>query len=595
MTERNFNHSKTATPDNLHIMVVDDDPATRGLLESFLRSEGHTVALAEHGAAALTLFEKDQSFDMFIIDVTMPIMNGSELCRVLSKRLEHWVPIIMISANADENDQVAGLDIGADYYLTKPISLALLRAKVAASQRIARLQRELQSSNEQLEDYYNNNRSDNDLARQLLDGILHHGQDKILDARYMINPAGDFSGDLFISMSSPAQRHYSMVADATGHGLPAAITLLPAVETFSRLAREGYSLETVVREVNARLKDSLPRGRFVAATVIMIEAHTRRLEIWNGGNPTAYLINNPERAIISRFPAQHPPLGIMNDDDFDARIQSYAYQPEHTLVACTDGVVEAEAADHSLFGKQGLESLLLSKTRHDDILIELNHKLMQFTGTQPTDDRTVLVLPLDQVIDNLPAIVAQSKPDTAPPEEIDAPSSGAWFLSVGVQGESLQEAELAPLIHGLLAQIGVTGDDADRAHVCVTELINNALDHGVLKLDSSLKETPDGFDTYFNERHRRLQMLRDGSVFIRMKLDRIASRHCLQVAVSDSGDGFATKKGETNHDQDGAMCPVIPHGRGIRLVQRLADRLMFHDGGATAEFYMSLSTIARGH
>lgn len=578
--------------ESLHVLVADDDPATRSLLGYFLKSEGHTVALAEHGQSALELFELDQAFDLFLIDATMPVMDGLALSEALKERLDRWVPIIMISANIEESAQVEGLDIGADYYLVKPISFPLLRAHVRASQRIARLHRELENTNRKLADYYSRNNSDNDLARQLLDRILQQGQDAAVKASYIINPAGDFSGDMIVSMRTPGQRHYSMIADATGHGLPAAITLMPAVDIFSRLAREGYSLETIVRELNSRLRASLPRGRFVAATIVMIEPHTHRIEIWNGGNPSAYLIDNQRRGILQKFSARHPPLGILPEEEFDGSVRSVATLPDSTFVACTDGVVEAEAPDGSMFGSRGLEDLLVSKSRSDDILAELDQTLTSFASpVSSKDDRTMLVLPLDHLVSNL--IEASDIGVEAAPGSRDwrfeGDSSGGWYLAVGVRGDVLQSAELAPLFNGLLSQIGVTGRDAERANVCVTELINNAIDHGVLGLDSSLKQSPNGFEKYFSQRQKRLEQLKEGGVFVRAYLDRVAGIHHMRITVSDSGSGFDVNEigdnlphGISAHDQ----VLAVPHGRGLRLVQRLADKLAFHDGGATSEIHI---------
>lgn len=575
----------------LHVLVVDDDPITRELLGRFLRSEGHTVTLAENGAIAMETYERDPGFDLFMIDVTMPVMGGLELCRRLKQQADQWVPIMMISANAEESAQIAGLDIGADYYVTKPLSFPVLRAKVRASQRVAALTRQLQASNERLSDYFNRNNADNDLARELLDRILLQGAEDGTNARYIIDPAGDFSGDMIVSTRSPAQRYYTLIADATGHGLPAAITLMPAVETFTRLAREGYSLEAIVRELNTRLRASLPRGRFVAATIIMVEPHTHRLEVWNGGNPTAYLVDNAERTLIKRFPAAHPPLGVLADEDFDARIQHHAHRFEETFVACTDGVIEAMDSDGRMFGSASLERLLTAADRGDDLLSELDEALDRFTGHASVgDDRTVFILPLSDLSEDLlPAWLAERTVEPLPDRR--ERSSGGWYFALGATGDVLSDAELTPLVNGVLSQTGLSGEEADRAHVCITELINNAIDHGVLDLDSNLKLSPEGFERYYSERRKRLQALRQGGVFIRVHLDHIGNRHLLRVEVSDSGSGFrepgsAPVDGQTR-PRDSS--PAMPHGRGIRLVRRLSDRLAFHDGGATAEFHISIT------
>ena len=210
---------------------------------------------------------------------------------------------------------------------------------------------------------------------------------------------------------------------------------------------------------------------------------------------------------------------------------------------------------------------------------------------------TLLVLPLENLMPGIPALGHDEDGAEAGEESASTPdeSSGGWYIAVGVRGEVLYEAELAPLVNGLLTQVGLGGEEADRAHVCVTELINNAIDHGVLGLDSSLKQSPDGFERYFRERRKRLKKLKEGGVFVRAHLDRMGRNQCLRVAVSDSGSGFGTGPGgEAAVTVNGDLPAHVPHGRGIRLVQRLADRLVFHDGGATAEFHITVTAHTTG-
>jgi CheY-like chemotaxis protein/anti-sigma regulatory factor (Ser/Thr protein kinase) len=569
----------------LRILVADDDVATLALLRRFLKLQGHEVVTAGNGREALAEFESGPGFDLYIIDVTMPVMDGLTLCAELKKRAEHWVPIIMISANTQENDQVQGLDIGADYYLTKPISFPLLKASLSASQRIAALYGDLREKTEALERYYNRNRADNDLARNLMDRIFHGDDDQAVDAQYMISPAGEFSGDMIVSLTTPSRRHYSFVADATGHGLPAALTLLPAIETFYRLAKAGFSLAAIARELNKRLRVALPRDRFIAASLIMVELHSRRLEVWNGGNPPVYLFDSAKRVIIERFAAQHPPLGVVDDSDFRADLRAVSYLPRHSVVACTDGIVETESVSGEMFGKGGLEAVMTNLGREEDMSKAVNRALAGFSGGgEALDDRTLLVLPLngfeaDELGYEATSGVSSESLSAKSPQSV----KGSWQFLVGVRGETLREAELSPLINNLLRQIGVAGQDADRAHVCVTELINNAVDHGVLQLDSSWKTLPDGFDHYFSERRKRLDAVSSGGIDIWARIEHFNQGSVLTMAISDSGAGFLPQS-------PGAFVAGndTPSGRGLRLVTRLSDRLEFRDGGATAEFQIVL-------
>jgi DNA-binding response OmpR family regulator/anti-sigma regulatory factor (Ser/Thr protein kinase) len=560
---------------SLRVLLAEDDAATRQLIRGFLERQGHRVVEAANGEGALRAFSARPDFQLFIIDVTMPIMDGLALCRALKERLATWVPLILISANDRENDQVQGLDIGADYYMTKPISFPLLTATVKAAQRVALLYNDLQQKNRALQSYFNKSRADNDLARQLLEKITRAGENRVVDAQYVVTPAGDFSGDMIVSVRSMAQRHYCFVADATGHGLPAAITLMPAVETFYQLAEEGYALSTIARELNSRLQQSLPRGHFLAATLMMLEPHTRRLEVWNGGSPAAYLLEPESREIAAKFTARHPPLGVLTPDMFESDIETTIFRASQTLVACTDGVVEVESPDGRMFGSRGLEQLLTDPERNEDLVTAVSDCLERFAGSEePLDDQTLLVLPLASLSRSSVGV----EPFLREEDETDAadPVSGGWYFSLGVRGNALRDAELAPMVSKVLAEIGLTGQSADRAQVCVIELLSNAIDHGVLGLDSQIKHQPDGFEAYFRERQRRLEKLVEGGVFLRASLDRHKDKAVLRVSISDTGEGF--------EDLQVPSEDRYPSGRGLKLVERLSDRLRFHDGGATSEF-----------
>ena len=114
------------------ILVVDDEGDILELLEYNLRKDGYEVEVAIDGIEAL---EKAQANvpDMIILDVMMPRMDGIEFCRTIrGHAVLRSVPILMLTAKSGEEDHVAGLDVGADIYLTKPISLPVLLSQTKA-------------------------------------------------------------------------------------------------------------------------------------------------------------------------------------------------------------------------------------------------------------------------------------------------------------------------------------------------------------------------------------------------------------------------------------------------------------------------------
>ncbi len=111
------------------ILVVDDEPKIARLARDYLEKNGFRVVTAADGQSALTIARREKP-DLVILDLMLPQIDGREVCRIL--RRESDVPIIMLTALSEEIDQVTGLEIGADDYITKPFSVRALVARVRA-------------------------------------------------------------------------------------------------------------------------------------------------------------------------------------------------------------------------------------------------------------------------------------------------------------------------------------------------------------------------------------------------------------------------------------------------------------------------------
>jgi len=114
---------------NERILVVDDEPAILRQTRDYLEKDGFQVISAGDGALALTTARREKP-DLIILDLMLPGMDGREVCRIL--RRESSTPIIMLTARAEESDQIVGLELGADDYVTKPFSPKALVARVRA-------------------------------------------------------------------------------------------------------------------------------------------------------------------------------------------------------------------------------------------------------------------------------------------------------------------------------------------------------------------------------------------------------------------------------------------------------------------------------
>jgi len=117
------------------ILLVDDEQPIQTLLSFPLQRDGYEVVQAADGPEALARFD-EQIFDLVVLDVMLPRMDGLEVCRRLRAKGE-TVPIIMLTAKSEEIDKVLGLELGADDYITKPFSMREFRSRVKAALRRA--------------------------------------------------------------------------------------------------------------------------------------------------------------------------------------------------------------------------------------------------------------------------------------------------------------------------------------------------------------------------------------------------------------------------------------------------------------------------
>ena len=126
--------------EKIKILVVDDEERMQKLLSDFLKMKDYEVLLAGNGEEAIDLFFKEKSIALIILDVMMPKMDGWTALKTIREHSK--VPVIMLTARSEENDELKGFDYGADEYISKPFSPKILVARVEALLRRSGVQKE---------------------------------------------------------------------------------------------------------------------------------------------------------------------------------------------------------------------------------------------------------------------------------------------------------------------------------------------------------------------------------------------------------------------------------------------------------------------
>lgn len=205
----------------------------------------------------------------------------------------------------------------------------------------------------QLQRHYDHTQNEQQLALRLMEMQLHRPGLNDPRVQYKVIAAENFSGDIVAANRAPSGRLYALLADATGHGLTAAISVLPVLAIFYRLTRRDHELSEIIAELNQQLKESVPIGRFVAATLISIDETNRTGEIWVGGTPSAFMFDRWGR-MTREFISENLPLGIVDNNSLSTKPVEFTWSPESQLVICSDGLLEATDVMDKQFGMDGL-------------------------------------------------------------------------------------------------------------------------------------------------------------------------------------------------------------------------------------------------
>jgi diguanylate cyclase (GGDEF)-like protein len=135
----------------MKVLIADDDPVSRRLLQATLSDSGYETVIAVDGAEALRELEQEASPRLVVLDWIMPHLDGVEVCRAIRQRaLEPYLYIILLTVKGEQQEIIEGLEAGADDYVTKPFDVLELKARLRAGRRILELQEQLIASREQL-------------------------------------------------------------------------------------------------------------------------------------------------------------------------------------------------------------------------------------------------------------------------------------------------------------------------------------------------------------------------------------------------------------------------------------------------------------
>lgn len=371
---------------NIHILIVDDDPVNLHVLKSHLTLYNYTITEASSGRDALRLFDDGISFDLVLLDVMMPGLSGYEVCRILREtRSQTELPVIMLTAKNRVVDLVAGLESGANDYLTKPFDSRELTARVNTMLQLkqaARSETDLAKIMHEME-----------LARKIQESLLPKETPQMegiqIAKRYraMANVGGDFFD------FRPGQNGIGiLIADVSGHGVPAALIVSEVKMAFWFQKETITSPDRLLESLNEILYNNIG-NQFVTACYIHIDLKNGELSVGNAGHPPLMLLKSTGELI--RIRPRGKVIGLLGPAN--SKTEKISIASGDRILMYTDGLIEPVNKNKEHFGEGRVESLL--RSCHDLTAEQCADKIMggvlEWTGHEDKIDDDIALIVID--------------------------------------------------------------------------------------------------------------------------------------------------------------------------------------------------------
>ncbi|MEJ2214168.1 MAG: SpoIIE family protein phosphatase [Gammaproteobacteria bacterium] len=371
------------------VMLATSQAQLANDMMRFLGAEGLVIQHITSAEQGMEVFHPE-NFELLIIDVDL---NGDGLMmghRLKFKMKEHFVPLLFITSHSDEISLASCFEAGGDDLVTIPYSDTMLFSRINSLLKMGGSYHQQYRERKELAYYHNVMQSEQKLAKSIFNSIVHQDYLDRENIRYTLSPMSIFNGDMLLSAMTPNGHEYILLGDFTGHGLTASIGTLPVSEIFYSMTAKGFTLTSIISEINRRLKKLLPLEMFMATYAIDVNRYDKVISVWGGGIPDLLLKRFRDNQMES-ISAKNLPLGIIDSQDLELTMQVIPVDEGDRFYIYTDGVVETENHDGKLFGTQALRDVISSAGRDDNIYQAIMDNLEQFRdGYEQSDDITLL-------------------------------------------------------------------------------------------------------------------------------------------------------------------------------------------------------------
>jgi len=363
------------------ILCIDDSKLNRVFISKILAPLNIDISEAENGIKGLEMLN-GKDYDLILLDIIMPEMDGFGFLKEFQKRAKkEFIPVILMTGLDDLNSKIKGLNIGADDYLLKPLNEEELIARVFSLLRLKKVNSELYQKNQLI-------KRELEAAKKIQQFIIPDNFDFInypkISGIYL--PIEDIGGDFFDCYKLDEDRSAFLIADVTGHGIPAALTMTMSKMLFSIYAEKFNNAADLMHEINKQLRGTLLDMQYITAFYLIYNKSEKTLSYSNAGHtrPLYYKASKNQIVALDSFGWF---IGISDDTDYEEK--KISVSDGDRLFLYTDGITEAKNREDEDFGEMRLARFIKNNQNlhGKDFCDELLKTVKKYTqGTEINDD-----------------------------------------------------------------------------------------------------------------------------------------------------------------------------------------------------------------
>ncbi|MCU0527458.1 MAG: SpoIIE family protein phosphatase [Elainella sp. Prado103] len=366
------------------ILIIDDDPVIRIILETTLQEQGYDVRSVESGEAGLATAIQWQPA-LVICDWLMPGLDGLTVCRQLKAQVHATPFFILLSSRSELDDRVRGLDAGADDFLTKPIEIVEMLARVRAGLRLYQSAQQLQQLAADLQRQKQHLEAELAEAAEYVTSLLPKPMTGVVTSQAVFVPSKQLGGDCFDFYWLDPDYLMFYLLDVSGHGLGSALLSVSIQNLLRSQALPGinfYRPEDVLRGLNDIFQMNDQNPRYFSLWYGIYNRVQNRLTYASAGHPPAILLAGQNPPQIQSLKTRGAPVGMMADTKY-VSAQCQIELPS-TLFLFSDGAYDFQR--HQPWSLDRLIELLVDHHRYETALASLPAEIQTCVAIDSFED-----------------------------------------------------------------------------------------------------------------------------------------------------------------------------------------------------------------